>query len=206
MSQTAKAEPQLIISWQVANYTPDWYQGRRLPTPGNIVTATVDLVDKNGRLVDLSKTQIYWYVNHAFVGGGLGLQDINTVVPDSVGGDMSIGARLPNYQDMVILKTVSLPVIRPKAVIDVAFPNGLIPSKTGILMAWPFFFSTTDPDSLVYTWKINDQEVKNSENPEFLKLSSRGDSPIQVDVELSIRNSIRLESANNAYAEVVVGG
>ena len=204
-TQGATSEPQLIISWQAKNYTPAWYTGRALPVPGNQINATVDLVGANGHIVDLSKTQIYWYVDHQYAAGGIGLQNISLTTPNSIGATVAIEARLPNYQDVVVLKTVSVPVVPPKAVIDVPFPGSTISNQEGILYAWPFFFSIPSPDSLVYTWQVNNRTIKNTESPEFLRLTSQTGKPTTATVNLVIQNSSRTEEVGNADTEVVIG-
>lgn len=201
----ASSDPQLLISWHAASYTPTWYAGRALPSPGTPILATVDLINSKGQIADLSRTQIYWYVDHTYAAGGIGLQNMSVPAPDSVGGTVAIEARLPNYQDVVVLKTVSVPVVAPKAVIDIPFPDSTIFGKEGILNAWPFFFGITNPDLLNYSWQVNNSPVKNTENPEFLRLTTTSNKPSQATVDLSIQNPSRPQEGAATENIVVIG-
>ena len=46
------ASPQFLVSWQVENYAPAWYQGKIFPVKDTPIVVSFELIE-NGRLVNL---------------------------------------------------------------------------------------------------------------------------------------------------------
>ena len=60
------SRPQFMVSWQAQSYAPSWYQGKIFPTKGSRINVVFELVD-GGKIADLSKLKVRWYLNDKLV-------------------------------------------------------------------------------------------------------------------------------------------
>ncbi len=169
LAQTAAAKPKVIITWIANSYAPPTFGGKVLPTAGSLVSASVALLD-GGRLIDLSKETIYWYLDNNFLSGGPGLRGISFRAPDVAGGTVSLRAEIPNYSKGSQLKTISIPVASPEAVIEIPFPSKKFYSSSIKLVGQPYFFNIGSASGLNFSWSINGQTPSGAENPQSLNI------------------------------------
>src|SRR3989338_5844802 len=73
------SSPRVLLTWQAKNYVPAGYLGKALPSPSSIVTASVEIIDQ-GKIADLSKNNVYWYLNGSLVGSGVGKKTVSVRV------------------------------------------------------------------------------------------------------------------------------
>lgn len=159
------AGQQILITWQANSYAPSSYQGKVLPSGGSLLSAAVELLN-NGRISSLAGQRIFWYVNDGFAGSG---QKISFHVPaNSAGGAIDLRVELP---DSKLLKTISIPVSRPIAVIESPFPGRKFSSQNIELKARPYFFNTASPSALGYSWSVNGQKASSTENSAVLDVN-----------------------------------
>jgi len=159
----AQISPQFLISWQAENYAPNWYQGKILPTKGTPVEINFELID-NGKIADLSKTKVRWYVNDELVkneDNGLGIKKIKIIIPDYAGQETEITITVVNYKGGEQLdKIIKIPVVRPEAVINVPYPDGKIGYGVSVLEALPFFFNISNLAGLSVDWSASEQQAE----------------------------------------------
>ncbi len=191
-AQTAATEPRLFITWRADTYAPAYFSGKLMPTGNSVVNASVGLFD-DGRFVDLSMRQIYWYLNGEFAAGGVGLQRIYFRTPSRPGDVVALRAQLPDYRGKVILKTISVPVVFPEAVIEAPAPIGKITGDSFLFFARPFFFNVKRFSDLVISWQINGQPPEFTTEPETLALDlTKTSSGATVGVALDMATPNRL--------------
>src|SRR3989338_8026257 len=94
------ALPQFLVSWQAQSYAPARYQGKIFPTKGTPIVISFELID-NGKIVDLSKTAVRWYINDELVkneDNGLGIKSLQFNLPDYAGQETEIRIAIPDYK------------------------------------------------------------------------------------------------------------
>lgn len=165
-AQTTSA-PQFMVSWQSNSYAPSWYRGKIFPTTGSRVTVKFELVD-NGKIADLSKTPVRWYVNNDLKlneTNGLGIKSYSYVTGDYVGNDINVRISIPNYNGNALDDVVTIPIAIPEVVINAPFADKIIAPGKINLEAIPFFFNINSISDLLFNWNANGQPTGETSNP-----------------------------------------
>lgn len=193
-------EPQFLVTWKAQSYTPASYEGKALPTSGSLVTVSFELIDK-GKIIDLSKQTVYWYIDDLLLRSGQGIQRaaFNITLPTS--GSQEITIQLPDYNGQVLNKIIKIPVVRPKAVIQAPYPDFLFSSLAVQLKALPFFFNIQKTTDLLFGWNVNGDTPSNAESPDTLLINLRSlpSSDFGLNIGLNVQNSNNsFESADSS--------
>lgn len=186
-AQTASS-PQFLVTWKASgSYIPSFYQGKALPTLGSKITASVELIS-NGKLVNLSSQNIYWYEDEVLVGGGQGVQQVTFPPFGAPPSPLILDVELPQYSGGYLTHTVDIPFVNPVAVIDGPYPNAEFSTNPLVLQGFPYFFYVSSSSNLVYSWSVNGQAGTNTENPQVAEITLPQGTPggTSVNVSLSI--------------------
>ena len=183
------ASPQFMITWKSNTYVPADFEGKILPTANSLVMVSFELID-GGALADLSAQTVYWYANNNFLQGGKGLQYIEFKAPDSAGGIIDLRVEVPNYKRGAQLKTIGIPIVSPKAVIEAPFPKNEFSASPIQLAGLPYFFNVRDISVLNFGWSINGVAPSGAENPDVLTIRLNPDAPAgsPLGVTFSVQN------------------
>lgn len=187
---TMAAEPQFLISWQAENYAPSWYSGKILPTKDTSVEISFELIDK-GKLANLSKTKVRWYVNDELVKNeknGLGIKSLKIITPNYSGQETEIRISVVDYLGGETLdRIIKIPVVGPEVLIDSPYPDKKISAGLSIFQAIPFFFNIKNLNSLSVEWSVNEQKPAGLFfNPWLLNLNIGPETPIGTEIKLSV--------------------
>jgi hypothetical protein len=201
-------QPRFLITWKTNSFVPAGFNGKILPAANSIITASFELVE-GGKLADLSRQPIYWYLNNNLIENKEGVQRIVFLVTGIAGDSLTLRIQVPNYrQGNTLLKTIEIPIARPEAVIEAPFPNGEFHNSPIQLRARPYFFNVGRPENLTFSWKVNGNPPQSSEEPEVLNIVLNKDAPngAQVTVDLTIQNPLNifegaLRSINLTYTK-----
>lgn len=190
------ANPQFMITWKSNTYVPVDFEGKILPTANSTITVSFELID-GGAPAELSNQTVYWYINNNFLQGGKGLQHIEFRAPDTAGGVIDLRVEVPNYKQGPQLKTVEIPTVAPKAVIEAPFPNNEFSASPVQVAGLPYFFNVRDISPLNFGWSINGVAPSGTENPDTLTIRLNQDAPAgsSLGVAFTVRNK------NNALEE-----
>jgi hypothetical protein len=171
IARVQAAGPQFLITWKTTgSYIPAAYPGKALPTYGSQVRASLMLVS-GGKVVNVSGQIIYWYLNGTLLGGGVGAQTISFPPLGNPPNAMTLEADLPNYNGSYLIQTINVPMVEPLAVINSPYPQGQFSQNPVTVTALPYFFTSPSPDTLSYSWSVNNQIGSNSENPEQAQIT-----------------------------------
>jgi len=198
-SSAQQQAPELFITWKTETYAPPNFTGKVLPTAGSPITASFEVIDQ-GVPANLSRQTVYWYINSNFFKGGEGVQSVRFGAPAG-GGEIDLRVQLPNYKNNLLVKTVTIPVVEPEAVIESPFPGGKISSPSIRLKGVPYFFNTKTPADLAFSWQVNGQVPKGTENPDSLNVNLGPTTPqgFALGIGLLIQNPARaIEQASRA--------
>lgn len=184
------AAPQFLVSWQAQSYVPGWYQGKILPTNGTPVEINFELID-NGKIVDLSKTKIRWYVNDGLVKNeedGLGIKILKADIPNYSGQETEIRISVVDYLGGEPLdKIIKIPVVGPEVIINAPYPDKKISAGPSIFQAIPFFFNIKNLNGFSIEWLANEQKPASpSGNPWLLNLNVGPETPKDTEIKLSV--------------------
>jgi len=110
------ASPTFLITWKTTgSYVPAFYQGKALPTYGSNITASLELISPQGKVLDLSGQTIYWYANDNLVGGGVGVKQVTFPPLGSAPNSLNLRVTLPNYDGAYLVHAVNIPMVLPVA-------------------------------------------------------------------------------------------
>jgi hypothetical protein len=187
----AASSPTFLITWETTgSYIPSFYQGKALPTYGSKITASLELISPQGRVINISNQTIYWYLNNNLVGGGAGAQQVTFSPTGQAPNSLNLRVTLPSYNGAYLVHAINIPMVLPDAVIYAPYPNGQFSQNPLAVQALPYFFNISNPSDLSYTWSANDQNGSNAENPEVaqITLPQGTQSGTSLAVSLSIKN------------------
>ncbi len=203
---TADTSPTFLITWKTTgSYIPSFYIGKALPTYGSQITASLELVSPQGKILNLSGQTIYWYVNNALVGGGVGIQHVTFPPIGDAPNTANLRVTIPNYNGAYLIHAINIPMVLPETVIYAPYPNGQFTQNPLTVQAIPYFFNIANPSGLSYTWSVNGQTGSNAENPETaqITLPQGTQSGTSVTASLSVENpndsTIATANANLTY-------
>jgi len=200
------AAPQMVVTWQAyGSYVPPEYGGKALPNQESELTASLEIL-LNGKLVDLSKQTIYWYLNNTLIGGGAGKQYIVFSPFGTAPAFLALKVELPSYNGNLLLHQIQIPLVNPKAVIDTPHPTGRFSGNPITLQGTPYFFYTSDPGTLSYAWSVNSQTSASAENPQTLQINLDPATPSgsSLGVSLTITDPNNSMSGNDSTNVIYV--
>jgi len=190
--------PQFMVSWKTNSFTPSWYQGKIFPTTGSRIDIKFDLID-SGKIVDLSKSTVRWYINDNLVineTNGLGIKSYFFITNDYVGNNINVRISIPNYNGNVLDSVIDIPIANPEVVINIPYPDKLVPTGKLNLEAISFFFNISDNSKLLFLWNANGQLSPATGNP-FLNLNIEAAAGPEIDLGILIKNiANELETAS----------
>jgi len=205
-AQTSVSSPWFLVTWKTTgSYIPSFYQGKALPTYGSKITASLELISPQGKVLDLSGQTIYWYVDDTLAGGGTGVQSVTFPPIGNAPNTVNLRVTIPNYNGAYLVHAINIPMVLPEAVLYAPYPAGQFSQNPVSVVALPYFFNIPSPSDLSYTWSVNGQNGSNAEDPEMAQITLPGSTPsgTGVDVSLTIENpndsTIGTASANLTY-------
>ncbi len=195
LAEAQTSEPQLNLTWQARTYAPPEYAGKHLPSGNSRVLLALDAV-QNGKVLDLSRQTIYWYLTNELFASGTGLVRTEFTTPNIPLGSLDVRAEVPALD---ILKTISIRMSLPVAIIEAPFPGGEFREQSLDLSAKPYFFNVSDMGRLSYAWLVNGKAPDSSEQPQKLTVNinpGTGDG-YALNIALQIANpGISLENGS----------
>ncbi len=211
------ASPQFMVSWQAESYAPSWYQGKIFPTQGSRINVGFELID-GGKIIDLSKNKVRWYVNDKLVkneNNGLGIRFFSFIVADYAGEDAEIkiavlpcaGGCVGYKKNEILYKIIKIPIVSPEAVIDAPYKEKRIFVGENRLFAYPFFFNVKNPDNLSFSWLINNREAKVGDKEQDvlnLKINSAVIPGDIINLQLAIKNLLKELEFGNAGIQLII--
>ncbi len=181
------AAPQFLTSWQAQSYAPGWYQGKIFPTKGTPITISFELIDK-GKIVDLSKAAVRWYINDELVkneDNGLGIKSLRFNMPDYAGQETEIKTTIPDYKGSQLDSITRIPSKVPEVVIKSTYVGQRIQAGESSFEAIPYFFNANSLNNLSFDWLANGEKTNNyADTPWSLKLNIDSQAPSGYEINL----------------------
>lgn len=182
----------IIISWQTSNFVPVNYKGKVLPSPGSIIIVNLEFF-QNGKIVNLDKEKIYWYVNNELISNTKGVTQINFMAPNNKYVDIRVN--LPEFN---IIKTIEIPITKPRLIIDAPFPKKEIYNNNLSIKAIPYFFNINtnsldyldnNPSDLDIKWKINGKPaIADNADPFKINIEIKGNDSTNLLITATAQN------------------
>jgi hypothetical protein len=191
LAQTATA-PQFMVTWQAQNFAPADFAGKLLPIANTPIDVVFNVIE-NGKMVDLTNTEVRWYVNNKIQQSGRGRQTLRFNAPEFSGGDQEVRISIPSYKNRELTKTITIPVTIPQVIIQTPFISNEIPRGEIRLKALPYFFNISNLRNLKFGWLVNGVAPTSEgviTNPEELILETPAEIPTnnQTSIGVSIQN------------------
>jgi hypothetical protein len=169
-----------LVSWGADTYVPSDYQGKRLPTRNSRVEISFELIE-SGKIVDLSRNKVRWYVNSEQIASEIGKKTLTYALDKRAGSAPSVKIEIPDYKGNTIKHIFTLPLATPKVVII---------SNNKTLVGLPFFFNVSRQTELAWQWKINGESAQGQvTRPDIIELDFSQSSGLrEISVELITKN------------------
>lgn len=166
-SSVLAASPLILVTWRAQTSAPQWFEGKILPVEGSKVTCAVELIGTEGieknKLIDLSQSEIRWYVDDDLVKKGIGMKTFSEISQNPFGipltGKVALEYTDPETKSKeFISKYFSIPIVQPEVVLETKRINTNTTIGEEIaLFGHPFFFSAPLSE-LTGAWLINEQK------------------------------------------------
>lgn len=181
-----------MVTWQAENYAPADFLGKLLPTNNTPIEVVFNLL-QDGKILDLSKTGIRWYVNDKLPEEGAGKQTLRFVASDLFVENQTIRINIPNYKGQELTHTLVIPIVVPQVVIQAPYLSGALPYGEARFKALPYFFNITNLLGVTLNWFVNGVQPKSEgivTNPDELVLSTPKEIPVgtETEVRVSLQN------------------
>ncbi|MDP2629485.1 MAG: hypothetical protein Q8P45_02160 [Candidatus Harrisonbacteria bacterium] len=183
------AQPELILSWKSNDYIPPLYEGKSFSSRDSLIQAALGLVESD-RLVDLSSSEIRWYLDGRLIRSGAGLNTISFNTNESLLKDYILKAVVYRYKNGGDIEKESIITSRsPEVFIHTPSAGAFLSGSEVIFEALPYNFSS-NIDDLLFTWSANDREVTGEgEDGRILDLNISAARPGDtLTIELQVEN------------------
>ncbi len=192
LGQSTPQSPRLLITWRAESYVPAAYPGKTLPGPGSVVAASVEVIDQ-GKIADLSRNNIYWYLDGLLVGSGVGKNTVSVKVGKQALQETELMVQIPGYKGDLLIDTVVLFISSPVAVIEAPYAERNFGSGSVTVRGTPYFFNVPDISTLIYNWTVNGVSAPaatSTEGKTELAVNVNPDAApgAQLDIDLTIRD------------------
>lgn len=193
------AGPLFLTSWKSFSYAPAWYEGKIFPTNGSVIKVFFEAVEQGaadkGKIINLKKNEIRWYVNDRLVARGNGIQSLEIKNEDFPGSQIGIKISAQFFdsdtQETYFSDTYfTIPIVSPSiSLLYDNFYRSLASNADVTVRAAPFFFNV--PDALLrISWLADGKSVPfEGFNPLLLNLRVGQSSPGRsVTVKAAVQN------------------
>ena len=192
-AQTASS-PVILLTWSSNTYVPPEFDGKVMPTANSTISASAELID-NGKIIDVSRQNIYWYQDNNYIDGGIGKQSVSFRAPEFSGGSINLRVEFPDYSKGGQLKTIVIRIAKPEVIIESPLPGAKFSSSPLTLKAQPYFFNVNNISGLTFSWNVNGQFPGGAENPQLLNI--KFDQTLQPQSTMAVFLSV--QNANKGY-------
>lgn len=186
----ATTEPFLYLTWNAKSYAPDNYLGKIIPGANSPILVSLEAIE-NGKVADISKSQIKWYVDGELFSTTVGQKSFTIRTPKKPdSGLISIRAEVTNKWSRIKMKTVDIPISPPLVILKSNYLSRSFGENKISITANPYFFGASGLSDLVFSWKVNGQSVNSAENPQAVDISFNQDADpgSSITVEGSVSN------------------
>lgn len=182
--QTPPPANELMLSWRSNGFAPGGYSGRVAAAGGGAVLLTAEVLVA-GRPADLSKYEIRWYVNEELYESGVGLQTTSYNVAPLHQDSIDVRVEIIGSPFSTTLGNISVPLTDPRAVIERRTGTGLHAGPNEFTAA-AYSFNVTNPNDLLFNWRINGDVPQAADDPERLIIGFDGIPQSTFTIELAI--------------------
>lgn len=186
----AQSAPEFLVTWKANTYVPPEYQGKALPVPGSVIELAFEIID-NGQIANISQNRVRWTINNKVVSRANGQKRLTYQIPAFISGDLDLKITVLDYAGTDQEAFVTIPITRPKVIIDAPFVDSEIGAETAALGALSYFFTAAKIDELNFNWVVNSLKAAGDVlRPWILELDTSGNpSGRHISINLTVSNS-----------------
>ena len=200
----AQTQPVFLTSWKAYNFIPPGFSGKSLPLPRGTTVGVAFEILNDGKIIDVSKNNIKFFVNNQKRAEGIGLRGFRFATFDGQPGQ-TIKMVILNARDEIVYEhRFTIPTTKPEIVINHPYSLNLIDRGFNYFQALPYFFNIERIGDLVFNWTVNGAApADTAENPDIIELdvpsefSSGGNIAIQATAQNRVNQlEMALETIN----------
>ncbi len=189
-AQNQKNTAQIIITWQANNFYPANYLSKALVTKDTQVIVSAEVVEQN-KFVDLSKTNLTWYVDDEIKNSGQNIKEIAFAAQKPEGDSHFVRVTVEKVGGRDLETSIRIPVSRHLIVLETPYPDQLIRTETKTqIQAVPYFFNISSLTDLNFSWQVNDKSLETgNDNQLFLNLGRpKTNEQREIQIHVSVQN------------------
>ena len=188
---SAQIAPEFMITWKSNSYVPASYAGKIMPTRNTPINISLELKE-DGKLANLSKNEVRWFVNNKLKQSGVGLKNFTFAPELTANQPQIIRIAIINYRGTDLTKTIAIPLANPEVVVTSIGAN--------VFKAFSYFFNIDKINDLKWEWSANNiKATGTAQEPDVLTLDIQGGRlGDTVDLKLTVIQDIlnSLETAS----------
>lgn len=164
-----------------------------MPSAGSNIEISFNLID-GGKIVDLSKTKVRWYINDELTvneESGLGIKTLKFKAPQEVVGEIEIKIVVIGYKETEIEKFITIPIEKVEVVIDSPRYDQKISREKNFFRGIPFFFNILKISNLSVKWIANERNPENIGVDPWrldLNIDTQAPSGFEIDLKVEVHN------------------
>ncbi len=196
----AQGPLQLALTWQADNSYPSDYPLKADATGNTPVTVSLAGL-RDGKFADLSQTNIAWWRDGSYFGGGIGMTSIvfNVEWRYKRPGTSYLVRAIATYNGTRIDTAISIPVAAQRVVLQTPYLNNQVPKGSIVTVtAVPYFFNIGGLGDLTFQWTINGQLQPAQTGQNVATVTIANDTALvgsYVPVSVQATNMAKLEQA-----------
>lgn len=201
-AQTTVRPTEVNLVWEAETYTPPFYKGKPLQTPGSNITVTAfpNFIRTNGKKIDPASLYYTWEQNSNTLASGLGKRSLTFADSSKMSADQIQVTVESKDKTLEAIRFLTIPSSRPELLFYRKHPlrgvdyrqallgNYKLELKEITLMTEPYFFSLKKRSEMNYNWTVNGKSQQGGEFPYTLTLRKVDKGGGSASVSLTARN------------------
>ena len=202
---SAQAGDSAIVTWEANNFYPADFEGKPQTTFRTPITVSVEVV-RAGKLLNITGTNIAWYVDDSFMDEGVGKKSITFNTRNVYGEGHLLKIQIERTEGTIEV-IERIPVAKPRVVIEIPYLNSIISAQSkATIKAIPYFFTNTLLSGLKFSLDINGSRQSSiGDNVLSLNIGTpQAASQQTLLVTGTIQNNISQTEFSNTYTKLYI--
>lgn len=199
-SAAAQSELTFLTSWKAYNFIPPGFNGKAMPlSRGTTIDVAFEVLE-NGKIVDISRNTVKFFVNGRKRQEGNGLRRFRFITLDGKSAQEIKIVVLNARGDVRFENRFTIPTVSPEVAIYPPRTQNIIEKGLNSFQAIPYFFNIARINDLNFIWTVNGVSPSEATAaPDRLELTVPQDYPSGASITLNVvgQNIVNpLETAN----------
>ncbi len=192
-----------VLTWQAQTTAPQGYTGKILPARGTKIKVFAQPMSDD-KPVDLTGYEISWTVNGVPLPQEQNKKSIQFMAGLYGASQYNVAVRARQENTIVGQTTITIPIVAPKVIIDIPYPNQITPREDVLLRALLYFLPEETARRARVSWMINGVNISAEDTFGDLLNTSFDGKASDIPVSVSVRNGDTREIVANALTHISI--